>query len=584
MIATWRAASGRVTSVRPRPATPAVRQCKWLPGLGTQGLARCLTLVGLLAALVAGCSLFDRAAARRSKLLPVSLPDLSRVDQAVQTQARERYAALTATMTNRGTPDAELATAYGQFGLLMQAAEFFEVAEPCYSNAQSLAPDEFRWPYYAAHLRKSRGETVKAEADFKRVLELRPDDPATLIWLGRLYLDKGRAEEAEPLFSKTLALIPNSVAALAGLGRAALAKREYEAAVKHLEQALTIDPEAESLHSPLAMAYRGLGQLDKAEPHAKQWRNRDIFVPDPLMQEMDLVLESGLSYELRGVRALEAKDWKAAAEFFRRGAELTPQNTALKRSLHHKLGTALFMAGDAPGAQKQFEEVVQLAPADGIDESAAKAHYSLAVLLASSGRHQDAIQHFSAAVKYQPSYAEAHLAFADMLRTIGRANASLTEYKETIKINPGVAQARLGYALALIQLHRYQEARDWLTEATTQYPDQRSFALVLARLLAAAPDDRVRDGRRAMAIVEELFKGQKSTELGETMAMTLAEVGEYEKAAAVQRGVMQAAERAGLTSAVRRMAVNLRLYERHQPCRTPWQNDEPARPTLSPRP
>jgi hypothetical protein len=29
--------------------------------------------------------------------------------------------------------------------------------------------------------------------------------------------------------------------------------------------------------------------------------NRDILVADPLRQELDLILESGLSYELRGV-------------------------------------------------------------------------------------------------------------------------------------------------------------------------------------------------------------------------------------------------------------------------------------------
>ena len=40
---------------------------------------------------------------------------------------------------------------------------------------------------------------------------------------------------------------------------------------------------------------------------------------------------------------------------------------------------------------------------------------------------------------------------------------------------------------------------------------------------------------RAKAIVEELLKGQKTTDLGETMAMTLAELGDYAEAAAVQR-------------------------------------------------
>ena len=269
------------------------------------------------------------------------------------------------------------------------------------------------------------GETAKAETAFERALVLQPDDFATLVWLARLHVDQGRPEAAQPLFAKALSLRPQSVVALAGLGGVALAQRDYHGAVTQLERALAIDPGADSLHSPLAMAYRGLGELDKAEPHLRRWRNRELPVPDPLQQELDLLLESGLSYELRGVRALEAKAWPTAAEYFRRGLSLTPENSPLRRSLQHKLGTVLFMAGDVKEAERQFEEVARAAPADEIDESSAKAHYSLAVLLAAQGRRPASIEHLQAAVKYQPNYVEAQLALADSLRRAGQAGASL---------------------------------------------------------------------------------------------------------------------------------------------------------------
>src|SRR4029077_5852339 len=127
---------------------------------------------------------------------------------------------------------------------------------------------------------------------------------------------------------------------------------------------------------------------------------------------------------------------------------------------------------------------------------------------------------------------------------------SLAAYKETLRINPREAAARLGYGVALAQLGRYLEARDWLTEAASIAPDRPELRHGLARLLATAPDDRVRDGRRALAIVEELRKGQKTTDLGETMAMTLAEVGEYAEAVSVQRSVLAAGIEARLPRAV----------------------------------
>ena len=56
--------------------------------------------------------------------------------------------------------------------------------------------------------------------------------------------------------------------------------------------------------------------------------------------------------------------------------------------------------------------------------------------------------------------------------------------------------------------------------------------------------------------------------------MTLAELGEYEQAAAVQRDVIAAAKKAGLRDVVGHLADNLRRYQRGQPCRMPFIDDE----------
>jgi tetratricopeptide (TPR) repeat protein len=282
-----------------------------------------------------------------------------------------------------------------------------------------------------------------------------------------------------------------------------------------------------------------------------------------------------LSYELRGVRALEARDFKTAANFFRQGVNRTPGTNQLGRSLRHKLGTALFLSGDVPGAVKLFEEVIRLAPPNGLDESTAKAHYSLGVLSASAGRSQDAIAHLTSAVAYSPTYVEAILALGEVLRMSGHSDAALQRYEEVLRINQKSADARFGYAMALVRLKRYREARDWLTDAIRLHPDRPDLAHAMARLLAAAPDDSVRDGPRAMAMVQQLIKGQDTPELDETMAMAHAELGQFKEAATIQRGVMDAAARAGRTGSARRLSANLRLYERGQPCRTPWSDDDP---------
>jgi hypothetical protein len=107
----------------------------------------------------------------------------------------------------------------------------------------------------------------------------------------------------------------------------------------------------------------------------------------------------------------------------------------------------------------------------------------------------------------------------------------------------------------------------------TIYPEHPGFVHALVRLLAAAPDDRVRDGRRAMELMRSLPREDRSIEAGEMMAMTLAELNQYEEAATWQRDAMAAAERAGHRNLVSRMAENLTLYERRRPCRVPWRDD-----------
>ena len=212
--------------------------------------------------------------------------------------------------------------------MLLHAAEYHEAAEPAYLNAQDLMPADARWPYYLGHLHKSIGQTQKAIDAFTRALDAVRRRLPTLVWLGRLYLDQGKPDEAEPLFDarggaaaaqRRRARRPRT----GGAGADATTRRRCRV----LEEALAVDPNAASIHSPLAMAYRGLGDKAKAEAHLKQWRNTEVLVPDPLRQELDLSLESGLSYELRGVRALEARDFSRRAEgFFRKGIELTPDD------------------------------------------------------------------------------------------------------------------------------------------------------------------------------------------------------------------------------------------------------------------
>lgn len=511
--------------------------------------------------LAAACAGTDDAG---PSLRAVSLPDLSKMNGSVQAQIRDAHAALTKAAGNRAAAPGALADAYGTLGRLFMAADLDEAAEPCLLNARTLAPADVRWPYYLGHLNRDRGELATAKTFFEQSLELRPGDVATLVWLGDLQLALGNPAEAEPRFEKALSLQPNALSARFGLGRAALARQDYPAAVTFFREVLEQDPEAASAHYPLAMAYQGLGDVKNAETHLRLRADHKILPADPLMVELDELLESPQAYESRGIRALDHKNFAEAAALFRKGLAIAPGTAALQ----HRLGTALYMMGEVADARAHFEAAVQVSPDYHL------AQYSLGVLLQADGRHTDAIARFTAALESRPSHTAARVRLAASLRRVGRATEALPHYEQAVLLQPDLVEARFGHAVALVQARRYREARDRLAEGMKLFPDQSVFAHGLARVLATAPDARVRDGQRAMALVQEVITQGRTLDLGATVAMAYAELGQYAQAAAIQRDLMSAAEKAGLRDLLPRLAANLALYQRREPCRTPWTADE----------
>ena len=498
-------------------------------------------------------------------LQPVPAPDFATMEAGVETQMREVHDALRDRIGDPGATARELSRAYGAMANLLMAARDLRTAEPYYRNALALDPSDHRWAYYLGHLYRNRGPLAEAAASFEHARELAPDDVATLVWLGDAYLALGRPDDAQALFGRAVELDPRSAAAWYGAGRVALAAGEHRPAVEALERALDLNPGATATHYPLGLAWRGLGDLDRAEGHLAVPGTVEAQPPDPLMTALDDLLESAAAFEARGRYAFDAGQWAAAADLFERALALDPANAGLR----HRLGRALWRMGDLRGAEDHLGRIGPEAAEFGA------ARIALAELLEETDRGDEAATLLATALERDPDDARARIAFAGILGRNGRPEEALAEYARVPELDPARADAAFGTAMNLVRLERYVEARDRLEQAADDFPVQVSrFTHPLARLLAAAPDDAVRDGRRALAIVEGLAETEQSLLLGETLAMALAEVGRYAEAATVQRDLIAAADRTGLRDAATALAANLRRYERGVPCRQPWAPEE----------
>ncbi len=107
---------------------------------------------------------------------------------------------------------------------------------------------------------------------------------------------------------------------------------------------------------------------------------------------------------------------------------------------------------------------------------------------------------------------------------------------------------------------RHREALDEIETHRHLQPEDPVGSHVLARFLAVAPVESLRDGERALALARQVFAHRQTLLHGETVAMALAQTGRYQGAADLQSSLLEAASSRGAERAAARLRANLDLY------------------------
>jgi tetratricopeptide (TPR) repeat protein len=495
----------------------------------------------------------------------IPFPALDRAEARVRDQLLGARRDLENELASPARGRLERSEAYGRAGMSFHAYGQRETAEACYRNAEQLAPDDFRWPYYLGHLYQASGETDRAVASFGRAVELRSRDVPARIHLAEAELLRNRADLAEPLFLSVTEIDPSCAAAHVGLGKIASSRRDFASAAAHFEAALRVDPQATEINYLLGIAYRNLGQLDRASERLALRGDGRATVADPLMQQVeDLTL--GWRADLnRGISLYQRALYVEALDAFRHAAQAAPSDPIVRVNL----GSTLVQLGDLAAATEELNEALEHDPGN------AMAHFNLATILARGGDDTAAIEHYRAALESNPDYLNAHLNLGNALRRVGSFDEARAHYRRVVDGDPRNEAARVAEALSLIRLHRYREALERLDDAVRALPEARATRHALIRLLAAAPDDGVRDGQRALALASALVDEERSLPHVEALAMAAAETGDYASAVRWQQAGIDAANAAGRTDLLPVLGENLERYRSGRPCRVPWRDDDP---------
>ncbi|HSF20311.1 MAG TPA: tetratricopeptide repeat protein [Vicinamibacteria bacterium] len=489
-------------------------------------------------------------------LLPVTLPDLTSMEKAVQEQIGDAQAYVASVLENPNATDVELEEAFGETGQIFHSYDLLEAADVCYRNALEVNPNDFRWWHYRGLIHRAWAQTDRAHVFFARVLELNPEHIPSIVYQAELFLEEGRLPEAEEFFQRALGLDPKSAAAWVGLGQVALLGENYPRAVECLETAIRLVPVATRLHYPLGLAYRGLGNTEKARAHMSLRGPVGVKVTDPLADELEKLQRGERVYLIRGRRAFQAGRFAEAAAAFRESVRAEPGSYRARVNL----GSALAALGDEKGAQVEFRRALEINP------DSAAAHFNLGHLLARDGLYGEAEDHLRLAVQSRPQDFGARMELADILKAQNALDGALEHYRKAVSLNPTSEQAYLGEIEVLIRTGAFAAARERLEAAHQQFPERGPTAHVLARFLAGCPDRQLRDGTRALDLAARVFEARPSRIHAETVAMAFAELGRCEDASQWQRTAIAIAEKQGEDDILPQLAERLEKYEQGLPC------------------
>ncbi|MEO1084444.1 MAG: tetratricopeptide repeat protein, partial [Acidobacteriota bacterium] len=330
------------------------------------------------------------------------------------------------------------------------------------------------------------------------------------------------------------------------LGNVLLASGDAEGAVAELEHATELEPDYLDAHFNLANVY---GQLER-------WR--DVEAAAGRVLELDP--EHARARYLQAMSRFNAGRRNVAEAELRQLVARRPDEPAFREGLASVL--AQTRRTEAAAAVLTLED-----PPGELDTATRVRLLRFgAPLIWRRADRDGAIRLWRRAVELEPS-SQSLTDLANGLQLTGERQEARQLFGRAADLEPQNATAWLSEASLLILGGELAQASQRLALAMSHHPQHPGLANVYARLLATAPDPSLRNGRLAVQLARISYGVELSVEYGETLAMALAEFGNFEQAIGIQRRIAQQAQDTGDRATLRRLVKNLKRYEERLPVR-----------------
>jgi tetratricopeptide (TPR) repeat protein len=416
--------------------------------------------------------------------------------------------------------------------------------------------------------RRALTKVVKAE-------EATPEQKAEAFAL-RSAVQKDEAKQIEDLNS-AVEQVPKKPEYLRVRGQYLYSKQKYKEALVDIDKALELENDHAATHELRGMILLGLEKYDEALASFDETSK--------------LEPTAALPYQHRGELYRQKGDLEKAAEQLTKALELSPDNVAtlLVRA------AVLYELKQTDKALEDCDQAIRLAP------RIAQPYLMRAEILAASQRMDEAIKQLEELLLQAPGNIQLLNRLGNFYILAGRPRKAIETLTLVIDQEPGNYSARRFRADAYLSIGKHAEAIDDFNKAHLLESDDESLLNNFAWVLATSPDDKVRDGKRAIELATKAAEATsfQTPHVLSTLGAAYAETGDFETAKKWSQQAVDLAkkevdtatndeERARLKKVVEDLEKELATYNEGKPVRERQEIEEAgekkAEPKTAPEP
>jgi Flp pilus assembly protein TadD len=265
---------------------------------------------------------------------------------------------------------------------------------------------------------------------------------------------------------------------------------------------------------------------------------------------------------LGAVAHVQASYWRNSESLWNHTLACEPDNVLA----HYDLGMTMIDSGRNAEGMVEFQRALRIQP-DYPD-----ARNNLGYIFFQQGKVDEAMAQYNLVLKSHPDNPLAHYSLGLALAQKGRLDEAIAHLEKALAVLPDDAKIRNNLATAYLEKRRVDDAMAQYRQALTIEPDSvliRNNFGHLAWILAASPDDSLRNGAKAVGAAQELVRlsGGNEPVFLMILAAAYAETGKFADAIATAERAQKLATEQSNFPLVGTLQAQLYLYQSGRPVR-----------------